>query len=138
MTRARKWTLIALLLLLGLSLLMPGLIEMFRGDLEGFHTQSASQLNQYRALHGMMAGLGLMACLACFRLENARLLVIGIGLTLLLVVTGRLYSLLHDGLADTLSLFYLFVESFMGFTFLLVPPPATMPAEDDQPDDSAL
>lgn len=136
MQRARKWTLTALLMLLGLSLLIPGIIEMFRVDTEGLQTESVCQLNQYRALHGMMAGLGLIACLACWRLESSRHLILGIGITLLLVVTARLYSLVYDGLAGKMTLFYLLVESFMAIIFLLLAPPAPMPEEDVHPDDA--
>ncbi|MCU7929506.1 MAG: DUF4345 domain-containing protein [Candidatus Thiodiazotropha sp. (ex Codakia rugifera)] len=119
-----KWILTVLLMCLGLSLLIPGIVEMFRLELVASDTGSISQINQYRALHGMMAGLGLLSCMACFRLAQARVLVMGIGFTLVLVITGRLYSLIIDGLPDGVTLFYLAIEILLALVFLLLPPPA--------------
>ncbi|MCG7981795.1 MAG: DUF4345 domain-containing protein [Candidatus Thiodiazotropha lotti] len=123
MQKRHKRLLVALLMLFGLSLLVPGAIAMFHPDPSGLNTQMADQANQFRALHGMMAGLGAMACLACYRIERERTLVMGIGLTLALVVAARVYSLLSDGLPDWLTLFYLAIESILALIFLRYPPP---------------
>ena len=117
----------ALLLLFGFSLLVPGISEMFRFVVFEYNTETISQANQHRALHGMMAGLGLLACIACFSLGRARLLVLGLGLTLLLVIAGRIYSLAYDGIPSGLTLFYLFVEAVLAFIFLLFAPPINLP-----------
>ena len=122
MQKLHKWILMALLLLFGLSLLIPGMIEVLRLETVKSEAESISQVNQHRALHGMMAGLGLLACMACFRLEQARLLVVGIGYTLLLVVGGRIYSLFIDGQPDFSTLFYLAIEMLLAVVFLFFPP----------------
>lgn len=124
MQNIHKWMLTALLMSFGMSLLVPGLIEMFSTMLTVTDMETLSQINQRRALYGMMAGLGLVSCMACYRLAQARILVIGIGSTLALVVVGRLYSLLIDGLPDGVTFFYLFVETLLAVIFLRLPPPA--------------
>ncbi|MCU7852009.1 MAG: DUF4345 domain-containing protein [Candidatus Thiodiazotropha sp. (ex Monitilora ramsayi)] len=113
-----------LLFIFGLSLLVPGLVEMFTLTLAVTDERAISQINQSRALHGMMAGLGLLSCIACFYLEQARILVMGIGFTLVLVVVARLYSLVLDGLPDNVMLFYLVIELLLALIFLFLPPPA--------------
>ncbi|MCG7921353.1 MAG: DUF4345 domain-containing protein [Candidatus Thiodiazotropha lotti] len=123
MQKSHKRLLVALLMFFGLSLLVPGVLAMFHPEHAGLNTQLADQANQFRALHGMMAGLGVMACLACYRIERERTLVMGIGLTLALVVAARVYSLLSDGLPDWLTLFYLVIESILALIFLRYPPP---------------
>ncbi|MCU7829437.1 MAG: DUF4345 domain-containing protein [Candidatus Thiodiazotropha sp. (ex Myrtea sp. 'scaly one' KF741663)] len=124
MRKLHKWVLTVLLFIFGLSLLVPGLVEMFTLTLAVTDERAISQINQSRALHGMMAGLGLLSCMACFYLEQARILVMGIGFTLVLVVVGRLYSLFIDGLPDKVTFFYLVIETFLALFFLFLPPPA--------------
>ncbi|MCG7896920.1 MAG: DUF4345 domain-containing protein [Candidatus Thiodiazotropha lotti] len=124
MQKRHKRLLVALLMLFGLSLLVPGAIAIFHPEPAGLNTQMADQANQFRALHGMMAGLGVMACLACYRIERERTLVIGIGLTLALVVAARVYSLFSEGVPDWPTLFYLVIESILALIFLRYPPPA--------------
>ncbi|MES9852742.1 MAG: DUF4345 domain-containing protein [Candidatus Thiodiazotropha sp. L084R] len=123
MQKRHKQLLVALLMLFGLSLLVPGVIAMFHSEPAGLYTQMADQANQFRALHGMMAGLGVMACLACYHIERERTLVMGIGLTLALVVAARVYSLLSEGVPDWPTLFYLAIESILALIFLRYPPP---------------
>ena len=123
MQNKHKWLLVVLLMLFGLSLLVPGAIAMFHPEPAGLNTQTAAQANQFRALHGMMAGLGVMACLACYRIERERTLVMGIGFTLALVVAARIYSLLSEGLPDWPTLFYLAIELILALIFLRYPPP---------------
>ncbi|MCU7864603.1 MAG: DUF4345 domain-containing protein [Candidatus Thiodiazotropha sp. (ex Lucinoma borealis)] len=113
----------------GLSLLIPGIVEMLSLELVTSDVESISQTNQRRALHGMMAGLGLLSCMACFRLAQARVLVMGIGFTLVLVVTGRLYSLIIDGMPDKATLFYLVIETLLALIFLLLPSTGTAKRE---------
>lgn len=125
MWKLHKWILTVLLICFGLSLLIPGIVEMFSLELVTSDTESISQTNQRRALHGMMAGLGLLSCMACFRLAQARVLVMGIGFTLVLVVTGRLYSLIIDGTPAKVTLFYLIIETLLALIFLLLPPTGT-------------
>ncbi|MBV2123201.1 MAG: DUF4345 domain-containing protein [Candidatus Thiodiazotropha sp. (ex Ctena orbiculata)] len=124
MQKRHKWLLVALLVFFGLSMLMPGVMAMFLPEPAGLNGQLVDQANQFRALHGMMAGLGVMACLACYRIERERTLVIGIGLTLALVVAARVYSLVSEGLPDWPILFYLVIESILALIFLRYPPPA--------------
>ncbi|MCU7845977.1 MAG: DUF4345 domain-containing protein [Candidatus Thiodiazotropha sp. (ex Monitilora ramsayi)] len=126
MRKLHKWILTALLLLFGLSLLIPGMIEMLRLEIVNSAAESISQVNQHRALHGMMAGLGLLACMACFRLEQAKLLVVGIGFTLLLVAGGRIYSLFIDGQPGFSMFFYLAIELLLAVVFLFFPPPVNV------------
>ncbi|MCU7797163.1 MAG: DUF4345 domain-containing protein [Candidatus Thiodiazotropha sp. (ex Myrtea spinifera)] len=124
MQKIHKLALQPLLFIFGLSLLVPGLVEMFTLTLAVTDERAISQINQSRALHGMMAGLGLLSCMACFYLEQARILVMEIGFTLVLVVVGRLYSLFIDGLPDKVTFFYLVIETFLALFFLFLPPPA--------------
>lgn len=125
MRKVHKLILTVLLICFGLSLLIPGIVEMLSLELVTSDVESISQTNQRRALHGMMAGLGLLSCMACFRLAQARVLVMGIGFTLVLVVTGRLYSLIIDGMPDKATLFYLVIETLLALIFLLLPPTGT-------------
>ncbi|MCU7873134.1 MAG: DUF4345 domain-containing protein [Candidatus Thiodiazotropha sp. (ex Lucinoma borealis)] len=129
MRKLHKLILTVLLICFGLSLLIPGIVEMLSLGLVTSDVESISQTNQRRALHGMMAGLGLLSCMACFRLAQARVLVMGIGFTLVLVVTGRLYSLIIDGMPDKATLFYLVIETLLALIFLLLPPTGTAKRE---------
>ncbi|HEY4635958.1 MAG TPA: DUF4345 family protein [Rhodospirillales bacterium] len=81
MTLAHKIVLWGLLGLLGLSLLVPGLMNVARKD-EGtvwLIAETVDAKNHLRALNAMMAALGLIALWACWDLERARLAVIGLG-----------------------------------------------------------
>lgn len=121
-----KLVLYGLLLFLGVSLVYPGLVELFKG-LPGnsgltLHTPDAK--NQYRALHGMMAGLGVLAFWACLDLEHSHDLVLGLGVIMVMLVIARAYSMIVDGLPGTMSLVYFAVEVVLAAVFLLWPPPA--------------
>ncbi|MCU7810398.1 MAG: DUF4345 domain-containing protein [Candidatus Thiodiazotropha sp. (ex Notomyrtea botanica)] len=131
MQKIHKLALQLLLFIFGVSLLVPGMVEMFSLSLAVTDEEAISQTNQSRALHGMMAGLGLLSCIACFYLEQARILVMGIGFTLVLVVVGRLYSLAIDGLPDRVTLLYLVIELLLALIFLFLPPPATGESQTD-------
>ena len=126
MGRFHKLILLALLLFLSINLVIPGIMEMFHIEqsasvIEGI---SIDHRNQHRALNAMMVGLGILALLACIRLDRARTLVVGIGITLALVAMGRVYSLIFDGIPGTMSLLYLLIETALAVVFLTLPPPA--------------
>ena len=109
---------------LGVSLVGPGLFEMFKsqpGDLN-LIADSGDAKSQLRALNGMMAGLGIMAFWACYDLENSRNLVIALGVVLLLVVVARIFSMLVDGLPGIMTCLYTGVELLLSGVFLFWPP----------------
>lgn len=120
-----KLVLYGLLGFLGVSLLLPGLIELFKvqpgsSDLVLATTDAR---NQFRALHAMMAGLGMLACWACLDIEGSRSLVLGLGVIMAMLVIGRSYSIIVDGMPGTMSLVYLVAEFTLALVFLLWPPP---------------
>lgn len=124
MNRLHKFSLCGLLLFLGVSLVVPGLMEMlrFESSFSPVVITTVDVRNQYRALHGMMVGLGLLAMTACFNLERARNLVLWLGTTMALLVIARIYSLIVDGIPGTMTLIYLFIEAVLAMVFLLYPP----------------
>ncbi|MEN8180509.1 MAG: DUF4345 domain-containing protein [Pseudomonadota bacterium] len=124
MNRFHKSILCGVLIFLGVSLVVPGLIEMFKSDYSFSPTGkiTVDVRNQHRALHGMMVGLGLLAFTACFDIEKARNLVLWLGATMALLVIARLYSLMVDGIPGTTTLIYLFIETVLAMIFLLFPP----------------
>jgi len=65
----------------------------------------------------------MLALWACWDLERSRMLVMGLGLVLLVVVIARLYSLLVDGPPGAMSVTYLGIEAVLGGVFLFWPPP---------------
>ena len=121
-----KLVLYVLLGFLGVSLVFPGLIEMFKMQPGGseFVLTTTDARNQFRALHGMMAGLGVLALWACLNLESARMVVLGLGVIMATLVIARGYSMLSDGMPGTMSLVYLAAELALALVFLLWPPPA--------------
>ncbi len=84
---------------------------------------STDAKNQFRALHGMMAGLGILALWACLDIEGARALVMGLGVIMATLVVARGYSIIVDGMPGTMSMVYLVVELTLALVFLLWPPP---------------
>lgn len=120
-----KLVLYGLLGVLGLSLLLPGIMEMFKGQpgTSGMLLNTVDARNQFRALHGMMAGIGIIALWACVDLANARTLVQGLGVIMAMLVVARVYSLLEDGIPDTASWLYLGIEMLLAVVFLFWPPP---------------
>ncbi|WP_207061351.1 DUF4345 domain-containing protein [Motiliproteus sp. SC1-56] len=115
------------LLLLGLSLVQPGLLGvLFPVDYGGgLLAPDATALGHLRGLNGMMAGLGLAALWCAWRLPRAGILALG-GL-LALVVLARLVGWAVDGTPDTASRLYLGVEVVLSVLFLLWPPPVSGP-----------
>jgi len=124
-TLVHKIVLWGLLGLLGLSLLVPGLMNVARKD-EGtvwLIAETVDAKNHLRALNAMMAALGLVALWACWDLERARLAVIGLGVVMAALVVARAYSIVVDGWPSTMTLVYLAVEVVMATLFLAWPPP---------------
>ncbi len=120
-----KLVLYGLLGFLGVSLLLPGLIELFKvqpGSSDMVLTTTDAR-NQFRALHGMMAGLGILAFWACLDIEGARSLVLGLGVIMAMLVMARGYSIVVDGMPGTMSMVYVVVELTLALVFLLWPPP---------------
>ena len=120
-----KLVLYGLLGFLGISLLLPGLMELFKVQLgsSDMVLTTTDARNQFRALHGMMAGLGILAFWACMDIEGSRNLVLGLGVIMAMLVMARVYSLLVDGMPGTMSMLYLFSELALALVFLLWPPP---------------
>lgn len=114
----------ALLGFLGVSLLLPGLFEMFRPSPgSGLIPQSVDARNQLRALHGMMAALGALALWVFRDPDRSRTLVLALGAVMAFLSVSRLYSLLADGVPSPKTLSYLLVEAAMAIAFLGWPPP---------------
>ena len=124
MTLIHKLVLYGLLGLLGVSLLFPGLAGIFghKVGVSWLVADTVDARNHLRALNGMMAALGLIAIWACFDLENARQLVIALGIVMVLLVIARLYSLITDGWPGGMTILYLIVEAVMALVFLAWPP----------------
>ncbi len=126
MVLAHKLLLYALLGFLGISLVFPGLMEVFKvqpGNSD-FVLTATDAKNQFRALHGMMAGLGILALWACLDLEGSRMIVLGLGVIMAMLVIARGYSVVMDGMPGMMSLVYLGAELGLALVFLLWPPPA--------------
>ncbi len=125
MTPAHKIVLLALLGFLGLSLVVPGVLNVVRKDhgTPWLVAQTVDAGSHLRALNAMMAVVGLAALWACWDLERARLVVLGLGVTMAALVAARLYSIVVDGWPQPTTLVYLAVEAAMAAVFLLWPPP---------------
>ena len=126
MVLAHKLLLYVLLGFLGISLVFPGLMELLKvqpGN-SAFVLTTTDAKNQFRALHGMMAGLGILALWACLDLEGSRMIVLGLGVIMAMLVIARGYSVVMDGMPGMMSLVYLGAELGLALVFLLWPPPA--------------
>lgn len=126
MTLTHKIVLYGALGLLGLGLVIPGLLELLRAKTGSSFlvAENTEARNHLRALHGMMAGMGAAALLVCLNLEAMRWPVIGLGIIMAGVVSGRVYSIVIDGNPGATSLFYLATDVGFAALFLLWPPPA--------------
>ncbi len=126
MTLTHKIVLYAALVLLGLGLLIPGLLELARTKTGTAFliAENVEARNHLRALNGMMAGMGIAALLICLNLEAMRWPVIGLGVIMAGVVAGRVWSILIDGSPGGATLFYLATDIGFAALFLLWPPPA--------------
>ncbi len=127
MSTVHMAVLYTLLGLLGLSLIGPGLAEVFRPGIgrTWLIAEAADARNHLRGLNAIMAALGMIALWACWDLANSRLLVLALGVAMAALVVARLYSLLVDGPPGSTALVYLSVEALLGGVFLMWPPPAT-------------
>lgn len=124
MSITHKLVLYAALLFVGSSLVVPGLLEMIKSQagIPGLVPETAVAKNQFRALQGMMVGLGLLALWACLDLSGAKKLVMAIGLVLLVVALARIYSFWRDGLPGAAVWLYGALELLFAGLFLLWPP----------------
>ena len=115
----------SLLGILGLSLVLPGLTELFRSTSgkTWLVAESLDAGNQLRAFNGMMLGIGLIAFWCLFDLQNARMLVLALGVVLVPVIIGRIYAIFVDGVPGIMSWVYLCIEIVMAAAFLAWPPP---------------
>jgi hypothetical protein len=128
MTPAHALTLYVLLSLLGVSLIIPGVMGVFRLS-EGsrwLFAETVDAKNHLRALNGMMTALGIVALWACWNINEARELVIALGLVMVTLVVARLYSMVVDGLPGGLTMLYFIVEVLMATIFLIWPPPIVL------------
>ena len=125
MSTAHMAVLYCLLVLLGLSLVGPGLLGAFRPriGLTWLIAEATDAKSHLRGLNAMMAALGMVALWACWDLENARGMVLALGLVMAVVVVNRLYSLLVDGPPGSHTLIYMGMEVLLAAVFLGWPPP---------------
>lgn len=125
MSATHMSVLYALLSMLGLSLIFPGLAGVFRPKIG--HTwliaEKADAKNHLRGLNAMMTALGMVALWACWDLEGSRLLVLALGVVMAALVVARLYSWLIDGPPGATSHTYLVIEALLAAVFLFWPPP---------------
>ena len=128
MKPAHALTLYILLGFLGISLIIPGLMGVFRLS-EGsrwLFAETVDAKNHLRALNGMMTAMGIVALWACLDITEARGIVIALGLVMMALVVARLYSMAIDGLPGGLTMLYLIVEALMATIFLTWPPPTVL------------
>ena len=124
MSLLHKYVLYASLGFLGISLIIPGLIEIFKvqAGSPDLVPETIAAKNQLRALNGVMTAMGFMALWACIDLENAKVLTQALGGMLLLVFAARLYSFIIDGLPAFMTWVYAFIELLLAVIFLAWPP----------------
>jgi hypothetical protein len=129
MSVVHRVILTACLGLLGLSLLIPGLLNVLRPGTgtPGLVATNADAANHVRALNGMMAAIGATALWACLDLPRARQLVLALGMLMTALVLARAYSIAVDGMPGMATRLYLAVELMFGLVFLgwAPPPPAS-------------
>ncbi len=125
MSAAHMAVLYSLLVLLGVSLIAPGLAGAFRPGVGriGLIAEAPDTKSHLRGLNAMMAAIGMIALWACWDLEGSRQLVLALGVVMAVLILARLYSLLIDGPPDTYTLGYLGVEAVLCAVFLGWPPP---------------
>lgn len=125
MSATHMSVLYALLSMLGLSLIFPGLAGVFRPKIGStwLIAEKADAKNHLRGLNAMMTALGMVALWACWDLEGSRLLVLALGVVMAALVVARLYSWLIDGPPGATSHTYLVIEALLAAVFLLWPPP---------------
>lgn len=100
MSAIHQVTLYVSLVFLGLSLLIPGLMDTFRVA-TGSNWLIAADVdakNHLRGLSGIMAAVGAIALWACWDLPTARSLVQALGMVMVFVVAARASSMAVDGI----------------------------------------
>ena len=124
MSVLHKLILYGSLAFLGISLVIPGLIEMYilQPGSPGLLAETTDAKNQLRALNGMMTGVGFLALWACINLQHSRTLILSLGGILLLVVLARGYAMIVDGLPTLMTWGYFALELMFSLLFLLWPP----------------
>jgi len=113
------------LVFLGLSLVVPGLMDALRPT-TGSKWLIAADVDakgHLRGLNAMMAAIGAIALWACWDLPNARSLVEALGAVMVFVAAARIYSMVVDGFPNLTGRLYLGVEAMLGAIFLAWPPP---------------
>jgi hypothetical protein len=127
MTRSHRRVLTGALLLLGLSLFLPGVLQLLdpQTGTSWLIAENRDALNHLRALNGMMASIGLISLWACWRLQYSRQLVMILGWLMLALVASRLCAIALDGLPGFMTWFYLMVEGVLMGLFLFWPPRAS-------------
>jgi len=108
-----------------LSLIVPGLWEVFRDNpgSPGLIAQHVDALNQLRAYNGMITAIGFMSGVAIINIERNRTLILILATLLLFLALSRLISLLLDGLPGLVTLTYLVMEVLISvILFVFVPP----------------
>ena len=125
MSAGHMAVLYSMLVLLAVSLIVPGLAGAFRPGIGriGLIAEAPETKSHLRGLNAMMAALGMIALWACWDLEGSRQLVLALGVVMAVLVLARIYSVLVDGSPDTHTLIYLGVEALLCAVFLGWPPP---------------
>ena len=125
MTLAHQLVLYAALAVLAVSLVVPGLIGVFKPGIgrTWLVAETVDASNHLRALNAMMAALGAVALYACWEIERSRLLVLALGAVMAALVVARITSLIVDGRPGIWTLVYLAVELVLAALFLGWPPP---------------
>lgn len=113
------------LFFLCLSLMLPGLWEVFRSapTQSGLVPQNVDALSQLRAYNGMVAAVGFVAGISIFNLEHNRTLIIALATIMLFIAISRTMSLFLDGVPGLLTFAYIPVELLIGIILLLFLPP---------------
>ncbi len=124
MTLIHKLVLYLFLGFLGGSLVLPGVMIVLNPDISGtgLLAEIRDGINHFRALHGMMTAIGVIALWACWDLAHSRSLVLALGIIMVGVATARIYSLIIDGVPGLMTFVYLCLEILMAAVFLLSPP----------------
>jgi hypothetical protein len=126
MTTLHEVVLYGILGFVGLSLVIPGLLEMVGTRAVAnplLEAKSAAAKSHLRSLNAMMAAVGAVAFWACWNLQDSRRLVLVLGLVFALVAAARGYSLIVDGRPDRKTILYLGVEIILAVILLSWPPP---------------
>jgi hypothetical protein len=118
----------ASLVVLGLSLLIPGVMGVVRPGTgtPGLVATNVDAANHARALNGMMAAIGLLALWSCSDLPRARPLVLALGVLMVGLVVARVCSIAIDGTPGTATKRYLAIELILGIVFLVWAPPTSL------------